>query len=219
MVNPAIAVDGYASTEGTEANNLKLSENRRTTVVALLRSKLTGTASFSGRAQGASVLAVEETAAKGPELESQKALNRRVTIVILPTTSAKPAPEEKKKPIKLFPEFEFKPETDKERLDRQLKEAIKEAEEKKRKGDEKKPGGQSLNEKIWEAVDKVVDDTAKKLGVPEKLRPYLKDGARALVEKGSEAALDEVLKQTPLNENEKEGLKKAIEAAAKTKPQ
>lgn len=221
MADPAVAVDGYASTEGTAANNLRLSENRRTAVVAILRSNLTGTASFSGKAHGASDLAVEETAKKGPELESQKALNRRATIVILSTTTPKPVEEEKKKPIKLFPtpEFDLRPETDEERLDRELKRAIKEAEEKKWKGEEKKPGVQSLNEKFWETVDNAVDRAAEKLGVPQKLRPYLKDGAHALIEKGTETVLDKALDQSQLNANEKEALKKAIEAAAKMKPQ
>jgi hypothetical protein len=221
MLNPAIAVDGYASTEGTEALNLSLSENRRTTVVAILRSGVTGTATFSGKPHGASDLAVEETAKKGPELESQKALNRRATIVILPTTISQPAEEEKKKPIRLFPtpEIDPRPETDEERMNRELKRAMKEADEKKWKGEQKKTGGQSFNEKFWEGVDKVVDDAAEKLGVPPKLRPYLKDGAHALIEKGTETALDKALDQTQLNANEKEALKKAIEAASKTKAQ
>src|SRR5262249_21270208 len=38
MVNPAISVDGHASGEGTEQYNMNLSEMRRQTVIALLRS-------------------------------------------------------------------------------------------------------------------------------------------------------------------------------------
>ena len=61
-------------------------------------------------------------------------------------------------------------------------------------------------------------NAAKKAGVPEKYIPYLQDGARALIEKGSETVLDKALDQTGLNDTEKKALKAAIEAAAKTKP-
>jgi outer membrane protein OmpA-like peptidoglycan-associated protein len=222
MFNPSIAVDGYASSEGTEANNQRLSENRRTTVMAIVRSKMKGATTFTGKGHGAADLAVEETGAKGKELDSQKALNRRVTIVIIPTSVQK-AEEEKKKPFQPFPlpkpEFDIRPETDEERINREMKRAMKEADEKKWRGEDKKPSGQSFNEQFWKAVDKVVDDTTKKLGVPEKLRPYIKDGAHALIEKGTETVLDKALDQTSLNANEKEAVKKAIEAASKTKPQ
>ena len=222
MFNPSIAVDGYASSEGTEAINQRLSENRRMTVMAIMRSKMKGTATFTGKGHGAADLAVEETGAKGKELDSQKALNRRVTIVIIPASVPKVEEEEKKKPFQPFPlpkpEFDLRPETDEERLNRELKRAMKEADEKKWRGEEKKPGGQSFNEQFWKVVDKVVDDTTKKLGVPEKLRPYIKDGAHALIEKGTTTVLDKALDQTSLNANEKEAVKKAIEAAAKTKP-
>jgi outer membrane protein OmpA-like peptidoglycan-associated protein len=220
LLNPSVGVDGYASTEGKEENNQRLSENRRTTVIAILRSKLIGTATFSGKAHGAADPAVAETGKKGAALEGQRALNRRVTIVIVPSVAAKPAEEEKKKPIKLFPDpiIDAKPETDQERLDRMLKEAIKEAEEKKRRGEEKKPEGKSFNDLLWKKFDKAVDDATKKLNVPEKLRPYIKDAARAAVQKGTEAAIDAALDQFQLSENDKEAIKAAIEAAAKMKP-
>ena len=219
-LDPSVAVNGYASTEGKEENNQRLSENRRTAVIAILRSKLIGTATFSGKGHGAADPAVEESGKKGAELDSQRAVNRRVTIVIVPGVTSKPAEEEKKKPIKLFPDpiIDVKPETDEERLDRMLKDAIKEAEEKKRRGDDKQSEGKSFNDKFWEAFDKAVDDATKKLGVPEKLRPYVKDAARAAVEKGADAALDKALDQTPLSDTEKAALKAAIEAASKTKP-
>src|SRR4030095_12215373 len=80
----------HASTEGTEQHNLNLSENRRQTVIALLRSKLIGAATFSGKAHGESEPAVEETVKGGAEQEYQRSLNRRVTIVVLSTSSTAP---------------------------------------------------------------------------------------------------------------------------------
>ena len=75
----------------------------------------------------------------------------------------------------------------------------------------------SLNEFIFKKVDDAVDVVAKKLKIPEKWRPYLKDAVRAGIEKGTEAAVDGVLDQTGLGSEEKEAIKKAIEAASKTK--
>jgi len=234
MINPSIAVNGYASSEGKETHNQKLSENRREAVVAILKSKITGSSTFTGKGHGASDFAVEETGKKGPELESQKAQNRRVTIVAtLPATSAKPGagatstpskelPEdewsplepEKAKPFDLWPRIPYRPETPREMGERMMREA-KEAERIRKEREAQK--GQSLNDWFYKKVDDAVDDVAKKLRIPEKWRPYLRDAVRAGIEKGTEAAVDGVLDQTGLGDEEKEAIKKAIEATTKTK--
>ena len=90
--------------------------------------------------------------------------------------------------------------------------------EKIRKERAAQKGGQSLNDWFYKKVDKAVDKVAEKFHIPEKLRPYLRDAVRAGIEKGTEAAIDGVLDQTGLSDNEKEAVKKALEAATKTDP-
>jgi outer membrane protein OmpA-like peptidoglycan-associated protein len=221
MAEPIVSVDGYASAEGKEAQNLKLSEMRRLTVVSTLRSKLIVPVSFDGKGHGSADPAVAETGKKGTELESQRSQNRRVTIVITSLARPKPADEidkpEKAKPIKLFPEIDVwpKPETPAELGARMMREA---AEAEKARAAQKAAGRQSVSDAVWKRVDSFIDDATKKLKVPEKLRPLIKDGAHALIEKGVTATLDAALDQTPMTAEEKEAFKKALEAAAKTKP-
>jgi hypothetical protein len=90
--------------------------------------------------------------------------------------------------------------------------------EKARAAQKKAAGGQSVNDLVWKKVDSVVDDINKKLKIPESLRPYVKDGAHALIEKGVSNALDSALDKAGLNSTQKDAVKKALEAAAKTEP-
>jgi outer membrane protein OmpA-like peptidoglycan-associated protein len=218
MANPFVSVDGYASAEGKEDQNLKLSEMRRLTVVSTLRSKMIFPVSFEGKGHGSSDPAVEETATKGSALESQRAQNRRVTIAITSTVTAKPAEAQQpaSKPIKLFPPIvpTPKPETPEEMGARMMREA--EEAEKARAAQKKAAAGQSVNDVFWKKVDDTVDSLSAKLKIPEALRPYVKDGAHALIEKGVSTGLDNALDQAGLDATQKEAFKKALEAASKT---
>ena len=106
---PTVVVDGHTSTEGTEEFNLELSENRRQAVIAILASKATRAIEFSGTAFGESQPSVEEAGASSPELEDQRAHNRRVDILVLspavePTESTEPTkPTDPTKRIDLIP--------------------------------------------------------------------------------------------------------------------
>lgn len=202
MYKPTVMVDGYASKEGTEPYNLNLSENRRQVVSAILKSKLIGPLEIGGKAHGESEPAVEETAKKGAELESQRALNRRVTIFIVST----PAVEVPKKPIDLSLPKVFKPETPEERFERILKEPPPTPLPKR-----------SFSEMFWKKVDEGLDDILRKAKVPPQYRGLLKDGAHMLIEKGAEKALDASLDQTGLSDKEKEAIKAAIKALGETK--
>ena len=92
---------------------------------------------------------------------------------------------------------------------------VQEEREKERKEQRKREAearGQSLNDWFYKKVDDGVEAVAKKFRIPEKLRPLLKKAVRAGIEKGAEAGIDGVLDQTGLSDNEKEAVKKAIEA-------
>jgi outer membrane protein OmpA-like peptidoglycan-associated protein len=83
LEGPTVAVDGHASTEGSSGHNEALSRRRRTAVTALLGSGLRKVVDFDGEALGESQPAVAETAEEKGALERQRALNRRVEIVIV----------------------------------------------------------------------------------------------------------------------------------------
>lgn len=93
--NPTVLVDGYASGEGSEEYNAKLSENRRQAVLATLQPNLPKSAKIDGKGHGESDPAVGETAKASAALEKQRALNRRVTIFISGVPSYCPVPGEK----------------------------------------------------------------------------------------------------------------------------
>jgi len=218
MVNPMVGVDGHASTEGTEQHNLNLSENRRQTVIALLRSKLIGAATFSGKAHGESEPAVEETVKGGAELEYQRALNRRVTIVVLSTSTTAPKlvlGGDTQKPIDI--NIPPHPETPDERKKREEEEHRRRDEQMFKPGDIKPRPQTSFSEEFWKVVDKAVDDVSRKVGVPEKYRDTVRDGAHALIEKGAEKAFDYAMSEAKLSDDQKKMIKAAINAAAQTK--
>lgn len=235
VLNPSIAVNGYTSSEGDKGYNQKLSENRRDTVITVLKSKITGSATFTGKGHGATNLDVPETGKKGKELEGQQAQNRRVTIVAslpaaapakpgggatstpgkeLPEDEWSPIEPEEAKPFPFPPRIPYRPETSRERGERMMREAAEAEKIRKERAEQK---GQSLNDLFFKKVDDVVDNVTKKLRIPEKWRPYVRDAVRAGIEKGTEAAVDAVLDQTGLGSEEKEAIKKAIEATSKTK--
>jgi outer membrane protein OmpA-like peptidoglycan-associated protein len=237
VLNPSIAVNGYTSSEGSKAYNQKLSENRRDTVITVLKSKISGPSTFTGKGHGASALDVPETGKKGKDLESQQAQNRRVTIVAtlpaaapakpaggatstpskeLPKDEWSPIEPEGPKPFPFPPKIPYRPETPRELGERMMREAAEA--EKIRKERAAQKGGQSLNDWFYKKVDDGVEKVAEKFRIPEKLRPYLKKAVRAGIEKGVEAAVDEILDQTPLSDNEKEAAKKALEALSETEP-
>lgn len=236
VLNPSIAVNGYASSEGDKAYNQKLSENRRETVISVLKSKITGSATFTGKGHGASSLDVPETGKKGPELSGQQAQNRRVTIVCslpaaapakpgggatstpskeLPDDQFSPVEPEGPKPLDLRPRIPYRPETPREMGERMMREAAEAEKIKKERAEQK---GQSFNDWFNKKVDDAVDKAAKKLNIPEKLRPYLKKAVRAGIEKGIETAIDEMLDQTTLSDQEKEMIKKGVEAVRELEP-
>ena len=162
MAKPMVSVDGYASTEGSDARNELLGRTRREAVIAVLASKARDV-SFAGRGHGSSDPAVLETASDPRELEAQRAQNRRATIVITDlTTPGTPPPPEggtRDKGIHWTPHEE----TPEEELQRRLTEAIKHP-------IDLTPPTHSFSEQFWKVVDEKLDSTMSKLGVPDKYR-------------------------------------------------
>jgi len=214
VLDPIISVDGYASSEGTEQYNQDLSENRRRTVIAILRSKVAGTATFAGKGHGESAPAEAESAKAGTQLESQRALNRRVTIVVSSPAAPKPATAEEKKPIDIFRPPQPPRETEEERKKREADERLKKMLE---IGPIAPPARPSFSEAVWKVIDEKIDLISSKVGVPKKYRGLVKDAAHSAIEKGAEKVLDQALDQANLSGPQKEAIKAAVKAAAQTK--
>lgn len=208
MFKPDVLVDGFASGEGKPADNLKLSEMRRQTVIAFLN-KAGSKAEIGGTAHGDADFAVEEAAKGGAELEAQRARNRRVTIMVI--GSAAPVKEKEKKPIKIFsPRITDLPEeTDSERLNRLLK-------ERSRLPSLERPKI-SLTDKFWENVDDTVDRVTKKVTSNKKIRDLIRDGVHKAIEKGAEEVLDQAIDQANLDKSQKDAIKAGIKAGIQFK--
>lgn len=207
MFKPDIMVEGFASGEGSVAQNVKLSEMRRQTVIAFLN-KAGSKAQIGGTAHGASDPAVEETAKGGTELEAQRAQNRRVTIFVM---GSAPVEQEKKKPVQIFsPRLRDLPEeTDSERLNRLLK-------ERSRLPSLERPKI-SLTDKFWENVDDTVDRVTKKVTSNKKIRDLIRDGVHKAIEKGAEEIMDQAIDQTTLDKSQKDAIKAGIKAGIQLK--
>jgi outer membrane protein OmpA-like peptidoglycan-associated protein len=202
LVDPTITVDGFASSEGSDAVNLALSENRRQAVIALLSAKLTQPASFGGSAHGEADLAVPETA-DGPDLERQRAQNRRVEIFIAPRMPLAPTPTPA--PIDLRPRFDPRPETDNERLGRILREEPP-----------TRPPDISVSEAVRRRFDETIDSVLSRTSLSREWRERIRNTARAAAEGAVEKAIDSTIDATPLGSQEREALKQAIRAALQT---
>jgi outer membrane protein OmpA-like peptidoglycan-associated protein len=204
ILDAPISVDGYASQEGTDADNRRLSAMRRDHVIRLLKAKALGKPLFGGSAHGEADPVAEEAGEK-QSLERNRSFNRRVTIVVLLPAPAEP-PKKQEKPIDLNLPRTTRPETDEEGADRRTREAV-------RTPVPARPRT-SFNQEFWKTVDDAVDSVSRKVGIPEKYRPYIRKGARAAIEKGAEAVLDEALDKAGADETQKKAIKAAVEQAA-----
>ena len=202
MDRPTVRVDGHASMEGTSAHNQELSENRRQAVIALLSQGLTGPLAFEGGAHGENEPAVPETGS-GEERERQRALNRRVEILIVPRFT--PTSEKPKKPRILRPTFTPRPETDSERIERLLREPRPEPIPRI-----------SLSEAVMRRVDEAVDRALRPTGLSREWRSRIRRAARSAVSSAASRALDAVLDEAPIGSEERDAIRAAVRAAVRS---
>ena len=210
LADPRVIVDGHASKEGEEPYNLKLSENRRNGIIAILNStKKMKPINYEGKAYGESQPVIPEKGETKTEKEEQRKFNRRVEIMILFDPATIKNKEEKKKKLtdlKYRPTPEDFKRWEQEQFNRRLWETPYVPPYEKK----------SLNELLWKKFDESLDTALRKMKIPEKLRPWIKKGARSAIEKGTETILDKALDQTGLGSDEKKAIKKSIEAIGKT---
>jgi outer membrane protein OmpA-like peptidoglycan-associated protein len=197
---PTVNVDGFASSEGTDAFNLELSQKRREAVIALLRGELTQPVTFGGAAHGEADPAAPETGG-GAELERHRARNRRVEIFIAQRMPQAPEPTVPD----LRPRFEPRPETDEERLERIIREEPP-----------ARPPDISLSEALGRRFDEAVDSALRRTNLSRAWRERIRSAARAAAAGAAEKALDSAIDAAPLGSEERDALKAAIRAAMQT---
>jgi len=193
LFEPVISVDGHASGEGPRALNQSLSEQRRATVIALLKTGSKTVPQIKGAGFGETQPAVPEEAETEGELEKQRAHNRRVEITILYRSRMA---DEPKKPV-LEPT-----------LDPQATSPFNLTIPPPAKQPKISLGGE-FDKKFNQVTDNVLDE----LGIKKAwMRTLLKKGARAAIDKGTESLLDEAMNQAGLQGNARETFKKGLEA-------
>jgi outer membrane protein OmpA-like peptidoglycan-associated protein len=203
LAEPLVTVDGHASSEGQEPQNLALSKQRKQTVTMLLTRHVKRALDVKGEPLGETQPAVPEAAEDEQTLEQQRAQNRRVEITIIhsqqkPSATAEP---ERKIDLRLPPSrldeppggpFDFK-----------LPPPIKRPKI-------------SIAGGFDKAFNQVTDSLLDELNIKKPwMRSLLKKGARAAIDKGLESALDEAMDQADLRGETREAFKKGLEAGLK----
>ncbi|TVS00213.1 MAG: hypothetical protein EA406_01265 [Rhodospirillales bacterium] len=121
MPDAVVRIDGFASAEGAEDFNMRLSEHRRLLIHRLLLSGLTFRPDVTGQAFGETL--ADESGVSGPERETFRSRQRRVDISIVSPAMVRAAATEPSTPAvtpDLRLRLEFRPETPEERLNRML---------------------------------------------------------------------------------------------------
>lgn len=74
------------------------------------------------------------------------------------------------------------------------------------------PPGRSVNDRFWGEVDARLNAIMQRVGIPPSLRGPLRDGARAAIERGAEAILDQVLDAARLTGEPREAVGGTVRA-------
>ncbi|WP_136656726.1 DUF4157 domain-containing protein [Nitratireductor sp. XY-223] len=207
MPDAVVSIDGFASAEGTDEFNLRLSENRRQTVRALLLAGLGFAPDVSGTGHGESQS--QETDVDPAERERFRARHRRVEITIVsPALASAPSPEPDEPavpPVITAPRIPFRPETDQERLDRILRMPVITPE----------PTTFSVCGVWRDSTRRWFDRRLRDLGVGDGIRGRLVDLGVGAVERLPFTAVEEALKAGEVGGTERRAIMSALRAACR----
>ncbi len=207
MPDAAVSIDGFASAEGTDEFNQRLSESRRQTVRMLLLAGLGFAPEISGSGHGESQS--QETDVDAAERERFRARHRRVEITIVsPALASTPSPEPEAPPVPPIitaPRLPFRPETDKERLDRLLRTPVIRPE----------PFTFSVCGVWRDSTRRWFDRRLRDLGIGEGIRGRLVDLGVGAVERLPFTAVEEALKAGEVGGTERRAIMSALRAACR----
>lgn len=198
-----ISVRGHTDATGSEEHNLDLGQKRADAVRdALVTAGISADAITTGSG-GETSLRVETQRAEG--------LNRRVEITFQPEPIASLGVppltlQPPRQPVDLrYHPPRPRPETMEERLNRILRQPLPE-----------RPRPRSFNDLFWQRINEGLDSVMSQAGVPEELRPLIRRGVRAGIERGAEAIVDEVLDAANIQGEAREAFKATLRGASAT---
>ena len=204
LAGASVVIDAHASGEGTDEFNQDLSERRRMAVQALLTQGVGVELAIAGAAQGEAMAAGSETTTAAAQLESQRALNRRVDITIVPTWTISPdAPTPETPPLDLtvLPEIPPLPPIRPDRDILTLPPTLPE------------PPSFSFCGVWSERTRDWFDDRLRDLGIGEDLRGFLADRGVGLVERLATTAVEEGLDAAGASRSDRDMIMTTLRAA------
>lgn len=205
---------GHTDDTGPEKYNVPLGNQRAQSVKSALETLLQNDIA-SGRIPLA--ILVEPSPGESMPLTTNRtpggrALNRRVEVFIAPP--APPTPpltnDRPTRPTHIPSPQEaagqiFHEETPSERITRLLKSpAISRLPQR------------SFSQMFWQHVDDSLNSAMNRVGVPEKLRDKIREGAHAAISRGAEAIFDQVLDAAKVTGSARNALKSSVQAAFQT---
>jgi outer membrane protein OmpA-like peptidoglycan-associated protein len=198
-----IRITGYADATGSESHNLGLGQRRADAVRdALILAGVPETRIIT-TSMGEEELRVSTQRAepRNRRVEVQFQPESVVQLLSQPPIQAPPQPsQEPERPLDLRLRHPLEPETLEERINRILREPLPERPRR------------SFNDLFWERVDEGLDDVMDRVDVPESLRPWVRRGVRAAIERGAEEIFDRVADQVGLDDTQAETIRTVIEA-------
>jgi outer membrane protein OmpA-like peptidoglycan-associated protein len=206
-----IRLIGHTDDTGPEKFNVSLGNQRAESVKSALETILKNDI-ISGRIRIA--ILVEASPGESTPIASNRtiagrALNRRVEVFIAPPLPPTP-PISSDRPVRLPTPEEtarraFRDETIEERINRIL-----------RTLPPPPLARRSLSQMFWQRVDENLDSAMSRIGIPDRIRGKLREGAHAAITRGAEAIFDQVLDAAEVTGSAREALKNAVSAALQT---
>ncbi|MCU0541837.1 MAG: OmpA family protein [Oscillatoriaceae cyanobacterium Prado104] len=198
-----IRITGHADATSSESHNLGLGQHRADAVRdALVLAGVPETRIIT-MSTGEEELRIPTQRAepRNRRVEVQFQPESVVHLLSQPPVQLPPQPsQEPERPLDLRPRLPVQPETLEERINRILREPVPERPRR------------SFNDLFWERVDEGLDDVMDRVDVPESLRPWVRRGVRAAIERGAEEIFDRVADEVGLDDTQTEVIRTVIEA-------
>jgi outer membrane protein OmpA-like peptidoglycan-associated protein len=206
--NGIVRITGHADATGSESHNLGLGQDRAEAVRDVLvlggvpETRIITTSAGEEELRGST----QRAEPRNRRVEVQFQPESVVQLVSRPPVQRPPSLlQEPKKPLDSWgfirPPLPLKPETLAERINRIVKQPLPE-----------RPRLRSFNDLFWERVDEGLDNVMRRVDVPESLRPWIRRGVHAAIERGAEKIFDQVADAVELDDTETEAIRAIIEA-------
>ena len=206
-----IRLIGHTDDTGPEKYNVELGNRRAEAAKAALETILRDDI-ISGRIRIAILVEPspgESAPVAGNRTAAGRALNRRVEVFVAPAPAPTPSLTSDR-PIRLPSPEEaarraFHEETIEERINRILRTLPPPPLTRR-----------SFSQMFWQKVDDALDSQMNRIGVPNRIRDKIREGAHAAITRGAEAIFDQVLDAANITGSIRDALKSTVRAALET---